>query len=195
MASVTRMTKLADNALHLVSWLSNPPTATYHLRNSAAYWSDIFMKPKVYFFFFFCYSNFKNNSYNLDLIVTPIFSGRRRKRNCGGNFCPSLGKRILETHGVPMNNIIGFDSDGCNAMIKERNTVMSWFKKACPGIFISKCICYSLHLCTSEEANELYRVWDHPRGFLFVFALKVNFKKFEEFEPDKLLEMNYHDML
>lgn len=94
-----------------------------------------------------------------------------------------------------MNNIIGFSSDGCNTIMGEHNSSMSRFKESCPGIFISKCICHSLHLCTSEAAKELStRVEGLSRDMYSFFKSsakrKANLKKFAEFcriEPQKLL--------
>lgn len=85
-----------------------------------------------------------------------------------------------------MNNI-GFGSDGCNTMMGEHNSVMSRLKEACPGIFISKCICHPLHLWTSEAAIELPTSVEVLKSSA---KRKAYFKKLEEFcriEPHKLL--------
>lgn len=69
-----------------------------------------------------------------------------------------LFNKIMETfnkHQIPVANIIGFGSDGCNVMMGEFNSVASRFKVLCPGIFISKCICHSLHLCSSQACKSL----------------------------------------
>ncbi|XP_072946951.1 uncharacterized protein [Epargyreus clarus] len=43
-------------------------------------------------------------------------------------------------------------------MMGSKNSVASRFLQYCPGIYIFKCICHSLHLCASEACKEL------PRG-------------------------------
>lgn len=63
----------------------------------------------------------------------------------------------LESHDIPFENIIGFASDGCNTMMGGYNSVATRFLEKCPGIYIFKCICHSLHLCASEACKELPR--------------------------------------
>lgn len=64
---------------------------------------------------------------------------------------------IFKSNDVPLENIIGFGSDGCNLMMGQHNSVSSRFKEICPNIIISKCICHSLHLCASQACKELPR--------------------------------------
>ncbi|KYN30271.1 hypothetical protein ALC57_00266 [Trachymyrmex cornetzi] len=63
----------------------------------------------------------------------------------------------LESQDISFDNIMGFASDGCNTMMGSQNSVASRFMEKCPGIFIFKCICHSLHLCASEACKELPR--------------------------------------
>lgn len=58
---------------------------------------------------------------------------------------------------IPMENIIGFGSDGCNIMMGCNNSVASRFKNSHPGIVIMKCVCHSAHLCASEACKKLPR--------------------------------------
>lgn len=51
---------------------------------------------------------------------------------------------------IPLQNIIGFASDGCNTMFGPWNSVASRFKEDFPGVMVQKCICHSLALCASE---------------------------------------------
>lgn len=96
---------------------------------------------------------------------------------------------------ISVDNIIGFGSDGCNTIMGENNSVMTRFQSECPGIFICKCICHSLHLCSSAACKELpTRVEDLPRDIHTFFKSsakrKAVFKQFEEFsnvEVHKLL--------
>lgn len=61
------------------------------------------------------------------------------------------------TKNIPLNNIIGFASDGCNAMMGKWNSVASRFNNDFPGVIIQKCICHSLALCASEACKVLPR--------------------------------------
>ena len=72
-----------------------------------------------------------------------------------------LYENIIHTfrvQNIPLENIIGFASDGCNVMMGEFNSVASRFKEQCPGIVIMKCICHSLHLCSSQACKTLPRI-------------------------------------
>lgn len=63
--------------------------------------------------------------------------------------------KSFEKYLVPVDNVIGFASDGCNTMMGCRNSVSSQFREKCPGITVIKCICHSLHLCASDAAKQL----------------------------------------
>lgn len=59
----------------------------------------------------------------------------------------------LKKDGIPLENVIDFASDGCNAMMGPWNSVSSRFKKDFPGIIIQKCICHSFALCASSSSS------------------------------------------
>ncbi|CAI6351435.1 unnamed protein product [Macrosiphum euphorbiae] len=61
----------------------------------------------------------------------------------------------LNEYEIPLTNIIGFGSDGCNVMMGQHNSVVSRLRESCPGIFIMKCVCHSAHLCASEACKQL----------------------------------------
>lgn len=63
--------------------------------------------------------------------------------------------KSFEDSCIPLKNIVGFGSDGCNTMMGCNNSVSTRFRQLCPGIVILKCICHSLHLCSSEACKEL----------------------------------------
>ncbi|XP_046972275.1 zinc finger protein 862 [Vanessa cardui] len=67
----------------------------------------------------------------------------------------SLVIESFQKHCISLENIIGFGSDGANAMMGCRNSVSSRFRHLCPGITILTCICHSLHLCASDATKEL----------------------------------------
>ncbi|XP_075161555.1 E3 SUMO-protein ligase KIAA1586-like [Haematobia irritans] len=51
--------------------------------------------------------------------------------------------------------IIGFGADGEATMTGKRNSVASRFKKEIPHLFVIKCVCHSLALCSSKAALRL----------------------------------------
>lgn len=61
----------------------------------------------------------------------------------------------LNTKKIPIENIIGLDSDGCNVMMRCDNSVSTRMQLLCPGIIILKCICHSLNLCSSSACKVL----------------------------------------
>lgn len=98
-------------------------------------------------------------------------------------------------HDIPINNIVGFGSDGCNTMMGDHNSVKSRFMEACPGIHITKCICHSLHLVASEACKSLPRhVEDMARDIFNFFKnsakRKSVFKGYQVF-----LNLNIHRLL
>ncbi|KAJ8930686.1 hypothetical protein NQ314_016491, partial [Rhamnusium bicolor] len=92
-------------------------------------------------------------------------------------------------------NIIGFGSDGCNVMMGEYNSVSSRFKELCPGIFILKCICHSLHLCSSQACKSLPRATEDLARNIYTFfksssKRQHDFRKFQMF-----VEVDIHKIL
>lgn len=65
--------------------------------------------------------------------------------------------KCFEEYEIPFENIIGFASDGANTMMGSKNSVASRFIEKCPGIYIFKCLCHSLHLCASNACKKLPR--------------------------------------
>lgn len=63
----------------------------------------------------------------------------------------------FRSSNVPLKNIIGFASDGCNTMMGSWNSVSSNFRGDLPGVFIQKCTCHSIALVASESCKTLPR--------------------------------------
>ena len=60
------------------------------------------------------------------------------------------------THNVNYkNNMIGFAADGANNMTGKHHSVASLFKKDCSNLFVIKCICHSIALCSSYACLKL----------------------------------------
>lgn len=102
---------------------------------------------------------------------------------------------IFVKNSIPMANCIGFGSDGCNTMMGAHNSVMTRFQEACPGIYISKCICHSLHICASNAAKCLPRRCEDLVKDVYNFLKqsakrKTVFSKFQE-----LASVPIHQML
>ncbi|KAL0829789.1 hypothetical protein ABMA28_003272 [Loxostege sticticalis] len=98
-------------------------------------------------------------------------------------------------YGIPLKNVVGFGSDGCNVMMGSANSVASRFKEDCPGIIIMKCICHSAHLCASAACQKLPNRCEQLARNIFSFihnsskrsaALK-QFQEFLDLKPQKML--------
>lgn len=115
-----------------------------------------------------------------------------------GATADNLFKSIMSSfrkYSVPLENIIGFGSDGCNAMMGPNNSVSTRFRGACPGIMIMKCVCHSVHLCASEAckklpdkceglARSIFNFFSHSSKRLCEFQ---QFQWFVDVKPLKLL--------
>lgn len=96
---------------------------------------------------------------------------------------------------IPPENIIGFESDGCNVLMGKNNSVASRFRETCPGIIILKCICHSAHICASEACKELPRICEDLAINVFTFLHRSakrqctlgQFQTFLDIKPHKIL--------
>ncbi|CAH0718009.1 unnamed protein product, partial [Brenthis ino] len=79
-------------------------------------------------------------------------------------------KKCFTDHGIPLKNIVGFSSDGCNVMMRRENSVACRFREDCPDIIILKCICHSAHLYASAACQKLPNRCEH----LVLFTIAQN---------------------
>lgn len=92
--------------------------------------------------------------------LVPLFRHGDFDKNVEGCTANVIYEAIIKSFSdrdVPLTNIIGFASDGCNVMMGAHNSVSSKLKNNFPGIKIFKCICHSMHLCASAACKELPR--------------------------------------
>lgn len=97
---------------------------------------------------------------NVERIVSSFYELLEVHKISSASTAKNLFNMVIsafENQNIPLDNIIGFGSDGCNTMMGEYNSVASRFKEQCPGIIIMKCICHSFHLCASEACKKLPR--------------------------------------
>lgn len=99
-------------------------------------------------------------------------------------------------HNVPLENIIGFASDGCNTMMGAHNSVASRLRENFDGIVINKCLCHSLHLVVSQACKVLPRICEDMSRDIYNFfknsaKRQTELKEFQHFcevEPHKILK-------
>lgn len=104
----------------------------------------------------------------------------------------------FEEDQVPVQQIIGFGSDGCSTMFGVENGVATRMANLLPGIITCKCICHSMDLSASKACQCLpRRCEDLARNIYSFFKLSckrqaqlVEFQHFFEVEPHKILALS-----
>ena len=81
--------------------------------------------------------------------LSQVFSNDGSVKGASAEHLYQCLVKSFQEQSVPVENIIGFGSDGCNVMMGEHNSVSSRLKRYFPGIFILKCLCHSLHFVVS----------------------------------------------
>lgn len=91
--------------------------------------------------------------------------------------------------GVPIQNIVGFGSDGCSTMMGQHSRL----RNDLPGITIHRCICHSLQLCASEACKQLPRQCEDLARDIYGYFKNsakrdAELQDFCHVEPHKILE-------
>lgn len=105
--------------------------------------------------------------------------------------------KFFNTNSIPYkDNLIGFASDGANAMFGCKHSVKTLLEEEVPGIFLMKCICHSMALCASYAAEKLPNTVEDLIRDIYTY-MKLSFKRqseYKEFQvfvdakPHKLLQ-------
>lgn len=98
----------------------------------------------------------------------------------------NIVKASFQEENIPLDNVLGFGSDGCNTMMGVEKSVSALFRMDCPGIVIMKCICHSINLCASEACKVLSRTCEDVAREIFNYfknsaKRKSHFRDFQEF--------------
>ncbi|XP_068206692.1 zinc finger protein 862-like [Palaemon carinicauda] len=107
----------------------------------------------------------------------------------------SLLINTLTKYDIPLSNFIGFVADGASNMMGEHNSLCSRLKHLVPGFTVFKCICHSIHLCSSEAVKTLPRHCEDLLRSIYKFFAhsskrQYDFKLSQEFcntKPHKIL--------
>lgn len=54
---------------------------------------------------------------------------------------------------MPFENLLGFASDGANAMLGRRNSIKTRLMEKQPNLFVIHCICHVAALCASHACK------------------------------------------
>lgn len=103
--------------------------------------------------------------------------------------------KSCEEYDIPLENFIGFASDGANTMMGAQNSVASRFRAQCPGITIIKCICHSLHLVASDACKQLPRHCEDLARDVFNFFSTSSKRQAELKNFQMFFDVDVHRML
>lgn len=78
-------------------------------------------------------------------------------RDCSAKNVYNKFKQCLNEKNIPINNIIGFASDGAAVMIGSENSFKSRLEKDTDVLFTMQCICHSAALIASKACQKLPR--------------------------------------
>ena len=109
-----------------------------------------------------------------------------------------LFTKIVDTfkqYKIPTTNVVGFGSDGCNTMMGKYNSVSSRMKSLCPNIYISKCICHSLHICASAACKMLPRVVEDFARNIYNYFKHSSKRQCALASFQKYFDVDIHQML
>lgn len=131
--------------------------------------------------------------------LMSIFDSRNQKNPSGatGEVLFQYLMSCFEEEQIPLENIIGFGfaSDGCNVMMGANNSVASRLRENLPGIVIMKCICHSLHLCSSEACEKLPRSCEDLARNIYNYFNSSAKRQCEFAEFQKFFEVKVHKLL
>lgn len=78
-------------------------------------------------------------------------------RDCSAKNVYNKFKQCLNEKDIPINNIIGFASDGAAVMVGSENSFKSRLEKDTDVLFTMQCICHSAALIASKACQKLPR--------------------------------------
>lgn len=92
----------------------------------------------------------------LDFKIYDFFFGLIEVDKCDAvSLFTAIKKYFLDNKIDYQKQMIGFAADGAPNMTGKYNSVASHFKKEIPNLFILKCVCHSLALCSSYACLKL----------------------------------------
>ena len=130
--------------------------------------------------------------------LVQVFSSNEPNSAVQGATAERLYQSMIDTFkiaDVPLDNIIGFASDGCNVMFGAQNSVTSRIKEQLPGVILNKCICHSLHLCASEACKNLPQECEDLARNIYAYFKHSSKRQAQLQEYQEFFETNPHKIL
>lgn len=153
--------------------------------------------PHVYFLFSYRQFCFRN-SWSQRIASTVVIDDKTDPDIVEIGACSSqrfynLAMDSFIKANIPLGNLVDFARDGCNTTMGEPNSVSQRLKETLLSVMIQKCICHSLHLCSSTPCKSLPCMCEN-RNIYNIYKNSSNWqaelKEFQHFcnvEPHKIL--------
>lgn len=105
--------------------------------------------------------------------------------------------KVLSEHGVSWKYCLGWNSDNCNAMFGQRNSVTSRIKQKQPNVFLQGCLCHLAALIASKASKHFPKVVEQLLMDVHAYFCQSSkrlleyesFQVFTNTEPHKLLKL------
>lgn len=128
-----------------------------------------------------------------------LYTGDKANVGSSGENLYTIIINFLTHNDIPLANLIGFAVDGASNIMGIHNSVSSRIRENLPGITIFKCICHTIHLCSSEAAKTLPRHCEDLLCNIYSFfshsaKRRSDFKMFQDFceaQPHKILHASH----
>lgn len=92
----------------------------------------------------------------IDFQIYDLFYGLLTVGQCDAQSLYNLIVNHFKEHNIDYKkNMVGFAADGASAMTGKNHSVAQLLKKDIPNLFVMKCICHSLALCSSNACLQL----------------------------------------
>lgn len=89
---------------------------------------------------------------------------------------------FFNQHKIPYkDNLIGFASDGANAMMGINSSLQKKLRGDVPNLFILKCVCHSLALCADYACKKLSDTVENMVRSIYTY-FQQSFKRQKEYD-------------
>jgi hypothetical protein len=107
-------------------------------------------------------------------------------------------KDCLQSHNIPVTNIIGAASDGASVMIGKNNSFFTCLKSDVPDALLIRCVCHSAAIIASSACEQLPRtpeelirnIYNYISGSAKRSSVLQEIQEFMKIEQTKILNVS-----
>jgi hypothetical protein len=107
-------------------------------------------------------------------------------------------KDCLQSHNIPVTNIIGVASDGASVMIGKNNSFFTCLKSDVPDALLIRCVCHSAAIIASSACEQLPRtpeelirnIYNYISGSAKRSSVLQEIQEFMKIEQTKILNVS-----